>query len=373
MKIAFDAKRALNNVAGLGQYSRILINALSRDFPENDYHLYSPKVKEFLNKELRSNHSLHLPETFFSKKIPSYWRSFGIMNDLIKDQIDVFHGLSNELPLNSHKTTSIKKVVTIHDVIFLKHKEQYSLIDRSIFDYKTRYACKYSDKIIAISEETKMDLIHFYKVPEEKIEVIYQSCSPLFYESVEDEKKSMIRLKYNLPDNFILNVSSYFPRKNHKAIIEALELLKDKTDLHVVFIGGQGNCKEEIKALIKRKKLESRVHMLSDVGNDDMPVIYQLANLFVYPSFFEGFGIPILEALFSKLPVIATKGNCFEEVGGQGSFYVDPTNAVELSEMIYEILSNSALRGRMIQAGLIQANSMKDDIFAKNTIAVYNA
>ncbi len=373
MKIAVDAKRALNNVAGLGQYSRILLNALLRDFPEHKYHLYTPKLKTFLKNELQNNYTLHLPETFFSKKLPSYWRSYGITKDLLKERVDIFHGLSNELPLNFHNVTSIKKVVTIHDVIFLKHKEQYSAIDRSIFDYKTRYACQNSDNIIAISEETKLDLIKYYNIPEHKIQVIYQSCDPLFYKEATAEKKAEVKLKYDLPENFILNVSSYFSRKNHKVIVEAMDLLKEKTDLHVVFIGGQGNIKEEIITLIKNKKLENRFHLLSGVGNEDMPAIYQMASVFVYPSYFEGFGIPILEALFSKIPVITTKGNCFEEAGGKNSLYINPDDFNELSEKIYSVISNSELRNKIIQQGLFHASGMKDDVFAKNTITLYTS
>jgi glycosyltransferase involved in cell wall biosynthesis len=372
MKIALDAKRALNNVAGLGQYSRILLNAFFRDFPEHEYHLFSSKTKELLQKEIKGNYKLHLPESYFSKRVSAYWRSYGITYDLIKDSYDVYHGLSNELPLNISKASSIKKIVTIHDVIFLKHPEQYSTIDRQIYDYKTRYAAENADIIIAISKETKSDLIKYYKIPEKKILVIYQSCDPSFYSEATPGKKTEVKKKYNLPEKYILNVSSFFSRKNHKAIIEAIHLLKDKTDAHVVFIGGQGNIKEEIIFLVKNKKMENRFHFLSDVGNEDMPAIYQQASAFIYPSFFEGFGIPILEALFSKIPVITTKGGCFEEAGGSQSLYVNPSDSHELSEVLYKVLSDSELSNRMIQQGLVHANEMKDDVFAKKIMNIYN-
>jgi glycosyltransferase involved in cell wall biosynthesis len=371
MKIALDAKRALNNVAGLGQYSRILINGLLRDFPQHAYHLFSPKTKDFLQKEITGNYKIHSPESFFSKKIYSYWRSYGITSDLIKDQYDVFHGLSNELPLNLHTVKGLKKIVTIHDVIFLKHKDQYSALDRKIYDYKTGYAVKNAGCIITISEETKHDLVHYYKVPENKIEVIYQSCHPSFYSEESVTKKKQVKSKYQLPENYILNVSSFFSRKNHKVIVEAMALLKEQDDLHVVFIGGQGNIKEEIISLIKSKKLENRFHILSGVSNEDMPAIYQQASVFVYPSYFEGFGIPILEALFSKVPVITTKGGCFEEAGGNNSLYMDPSNAHQLSELLNKTLSDQALRNKMIQEGLHHASTMKDDVFTKKIMKIY--
>lgn len=371
MKIAFDAKRALNNVAGLGQYSRILLNALFRDFPEQDYHLYSPKAKAFLQQELQGNYKIHFPQSYLSKKISTYWRSYGITPELIKDKTDVYHGLSNELPLNIHVAGSIKKIVTIHDVIFLKHKDQYSALDRKIYDFKTRYAAKHSDVIVAISEETKQDLMRFYGVKENKIQIIHPSCATSFYTEVSLAEKESIKQKYKLPEKYLLNVSSYFSRKNHRAIVEAMALLKDKTEVHVVFIGGQGNIKEEIIAKIKKEKLENRFHLLSGVGNEDMPAIYQMARAFVYPSYYEGFGIPVLEALYSKLPVVTTKGGCFEEVGGKDTIYINPADSNELAGAFESILTNDTLRAKMIHQGLMHASGMKDVQFAEKMMRIY--
>ncbi|HSZ25873.1 MAG TPA: glycosyltransferase family 1 protein [Cytophagaceae bacterium] len=371
MKIALDAKRALNNAAGLGQYSRILINGFLRDFSHHDYHLYTPKVKLSLQDELKGNYHLHLPKNVFSKRVSSYWRSYGMTYDLVKEKYFLYHGLSNEIPLNLHQVPDLKKIVTIHDVIFLKHKNQYSSIDRKIYDLKTAYAVKQADAVVVVSEETKRDLIQFYKIHESKIHVIYQSCDPSFYMEATKKEKESVKIKYKLPDKYILNISSFFYRKNHKAIVEALELLQTKTDAHVVFIGGQGNIKEKIIALIKEKKLDTRFHILSGVTNEEMPAIYQQASLFVYPSFFEGFGIPILEALFSKIPVITTQGGCFEEAGGKDSFYVNPKDTQQLSEAIYEVLTNDVLRNSMVQNGLIHASGMKDDVFARKTMYLY--
>lgn len=371
MKIAFDAKRALNNVAGLGQYSRILVNALLRDFPQHEYLLYTPKTKEFLLNEIEGKYNLHFPSSGLSRKLPAYWRSFGITGELIQQQVDIFHGLSNELPLTIHKAKAVKKIVTIHDVIFLKHKDQYSAIDRQIYDYKTRYAARNADRIATISEETKQDLVRFYNIPDKKIEVIQPSCSPSFYKEVSFAEKEKVKAKYKLPASYILNVSSFFTRKNHRAIVEALDKIKDKTDAHVVFIGGQGNIKEEIVALIREKNLDNRIHLLSGVGNEDMPAIYQQAAAFVYPSYYEGFGIPILEALYSRIPVITTHGGCFEEVGGKKTIYIDPSDYNQLSEMILHVLTDENLRSAMIDEGFWHAETMRDSIFAQKMMKLY--
>ncbi len=373
MKIGFDAKRALNNVAGLGQYSRILLNALSRDFPEHEYHLYTPKFKQFLQEEISGNYQLHFPQSYMSKKISPYWRSYGITNELLQDKIQVYHGLSNELPFNIHHAVSVKKIVTIHDVIFLKHKDQYSALDRKIYGYKTRFAANHADLIVTISQETKQDLMRFYGIKETKIAVVYPSCSPDFYTESSIEEKQHVRTKYSLPEHYILNVSSYFARKNHRAIVEAIALLKDKTDVHVVFIGGQGNMKAEVLQHIKSNKLEDRFHLLSGVTNADMPAIYQQASAFVYPSYYEGFGLPIAEALFSRIPVVTSRGGCFEEVGGKDTVYINPADSHELAEAVQRILSSAVLRKTIIDNGLIHARSMTDSLFAKNMMDCYRA
>ena len=161
LKIGFDGKRAANNLTGLGNYSRSLIESLALQFPENEYYVYSPKIKQakqiqsfFENKNIK----LKLPQN--GKFL---WRSFNILKDLKKDKIQIFHGLSHEIPLRISKT-EIKSIVTIHDLIFLRFPEYYKFIDRKLYEWKSKSACNHADKIIAISEKTKSDIVEFYKI-----------------------------------------------------------------------------------------------------------------------------------------------------------------------------------------------------------------
>ena len=186
MRIGFDAKRMLNNPTGLGNHARILLNALMRDYPENEYLLFSPKAKDAFFHQLHGNFSAHFPETKWAQFIHSLWRSYGMTTDLQGNKVGIYHGISNELPFNIHRTR-IKTVVTIHDLIFLKHTEQYPWIDRQIYKAKTKYAAKHADAIIAVSRETKQDLIEIYRVPEKKINVIYPSVYEKFYDIVSEE------------------------------------------------------------------------------------------------------------------------------------------------------------------------------------------
>jgi len=389
MRLGFDAKRALNNFTGLGNHARILLNAMMRDFPENDYFLYSPKVKTQLFNELHGDFKIFLPESrhqrifhpgrsfgfysalaqpfIFLKKV-GLWRSWGITTDLLKEHVNLYHGLSNELPFNIHRS-GIKTVVTIHDLIFLKHTEQYPFIDRQFYKLKTRYAAKHADKIIAVSGETKADLMHFYKVAAEKIVIIYPSVDAAFQKETQSDFSALE--KYHLPAKYILNVGSFFPRKNQKKLIEAFDLIKDKIEEDLVLVGSDGSIKKEVEALIASKNLGARVKIISGVANEDMPAVYSKASLFVFPSLYEGFGAPVLEALFSRVPVVASKGGAIEEAGGAGSLFVDPADINELAGAMLKVLSTDGLKKQMSEAGYLHAQTMTDKVFAKKVMKVY--
>ena len=369
MKIGFDAKRALNNSTGLGNHARILLNALMRDFPEHEYLLFSPKAKEEYLEQLHGKFNIFFPETKFQKTLHPLWRSFGIKNQLTQNRIDIYHGLSNEIPFGL-RTSDFGLVVTIHDLIFLKHTEQYPFVDRKIYELKTRYAAKHADKIIAVSNETKNDLMERYGVEEKKIEVIYPSVDALFQSEVRSPKSEAIQ-KYKLPAKYVLNVGSFFPRKNQRTLIEAFDLIKNKVEEDLVLVGGAGTTRNEIEALIAQKNLTQRVKIISGISNNELPAVYTAASAFVFPSLFEGFGAPVLEALFSKVPVIATKGGAIEEAGGKNSLYITPTNAEEIADALLKVLANETLRAQMRVSGYSHAQTMSDKVFAEKTMRVY--
>ena len=181
MRIAFDGKRAVQNFTGLGNNSSNEAEILCNFYPENDYVLYAPKKRENKRMNLLTGQyrqlTLAYPATSFWKKLSSLWRVWGITSQLEKEGIELFHGLSNELPLNIHKSR-IKSIVTIHDLIFLRYPQYYQSIDRKIYTYKFRKACENADKIIAISECTKRDIIRYFNIPDDKIEVDKISLLP---------------------------------------------------------------------------------------------------------------------------------------------------------------------------------------------------
>lgn len=356
MRIGFDAKRAFNNFRGLGNYSRTLIEGLIKYENFDSVFLYTPKVRhrEFKNW-IDSQNQIHLkmPKRIIDKSIKSFWRSFSIGNDIISDKLDIFHGLSHEIPLNSKLwSKNTKSIVSIHDLIFMRFPEFYPVLDRMIYYKKIQSSCSSATKILAICDQTKNDLIDFLGVPEEKIEVIYQSCNPSFYKEIEQNKILEILSKYGLRQNYILNVGAIEDRKNTIRLIQAYANSKSKSDYNLVIVSNsKGDYRVEVERFIEKNKLSKNIKIIENVNSSDLPAIYQGANLFCFPSLFEGFGIPIVESLFSKTPVITSKGSCFPESAGPKSCYVDPLNFEELSFNIDRILSSDEIQSEMISNG----------------------
>ena len=296
MKIGFDAKRAYHNYTGLGNYSRDLIKSLLENDSEDEFFMYSPKSAKnprFAFIEGKENVHKRFPETPIHKTFKGFWRSINLEKFLLKDgSIEVFHGLSNEIPRRrKFGAERIKYVVTIHDLIFRRYPRNYRAIDRRIHNIKFKYASRNSDVVIAISEQTKRDIVQYYKVPEEKIKVIYQTCHENFKKEYSEEIKQHIKTNFNLPDEFILNVGTIETRKNLNALLQAIPLMKN--DLPIVVVGRKTKYFNFLKVQMQKLKIdEDRFIFLKDVTMDQLPAIYQLSTIFVYPSVFEGFGIP---------------------------------------------------------------------------------
>ncbi|MEZ7930588.1 MAG: glycosyltransferase family 1 protein [Flavobacteriales bacterium] len=370
MKIGFDAKRFFLNSTGLGNYSRDLVRGVLEEEKDNDYFLYTTGGEIDLKTKFLKNHSniKIVTPTGIYKKMKSYWRSVRLEKQLLKDGVEVFHGLSHEIP-KKNKLSKIKYVVTIHDLIFLRFPENYNRIDREIYKKKVEYACTTADKIIAISEQTKRDLMEFLKVPSHKIEVVYQSCAASFHHISDYRYRHLVQKKYNLPENYILYVGTIEKRKNLATLVEAIG--KSNTQLPLVAIGKQTDYTKEVMDMIDKYKLGNQVALLQNISFLDLPSIYQSANLFVYPSLFEGFGIPVLEALYSKTPVIAATGSCLEEAGGPNSIYVDPKNSDELAQQIDRVIENGELQLEMKEKGFEYAQNFTSQKQAKAVLAVY--
>lgn len=362
MKIAYDAKRIFSSVSGLGNYSRDLVRILSKVFPENQYVLISEKTSE-KGKAILGLATVSYVKT--SKGTLS--RQFKMGMDAQNLGADIFHGLSGELPLKWNKKP-IKIVVTIHDLIFERFPEYYTWLDRQIHFWKFKKAAVAADKIIAISEQTKLDIIHYLKVPESKIEVVYQGCHASFKEKQSAEFLNHIKEKFQLPEKFILNVGTIEPRKNLLNIVKALK----ETQIPLVVVGTK---KPKYFKLIEKeiRKGKVEVHFLQGVSMEELSAIYKLAEIFIYPSFFEGFGIPVIEALYSETVVITSNTSCLPEAGGPDSVYIDPKNVADIRAKIIFLWSNEPERKRRAEKGLEFVQKFNDDVIARNVMTVYES
>jgi len=335
MRIGYDAKRIFHNTTGLGNYSRDLVRIMAEFYPENNYFLYNPKPAKINRLSIKSNMHIKQPSGFFARLFPSLWRYKWILKDLEKDRIDIYHGLSAELPAGIEKKP-IKSVVTIHDLIFMYFPKLYSTIDRKIYFKKFLKAVHSADIVVAISEQTKKDILKYSNIPASKVKVIYQGCHTAFKRTYSKEFIQKVLEKYKLPKKFFLNVGTIEPRKNALSIVKALQ----PTDYHIVLVGKLTSYALEIKKYVTNHQMENRVHFLTGLSLEELAVLYQQAQIFIYPSLYEGFGIPLIEALYSKTIVITNKNGVFPEAAGPFSFYLeDVQNPKEIRDLIEQIVN----------------------------------
>jgi glycosyltransferase involved in cell wall biosynthesis len=348
MRIGFDAKRAFANKTGLGNYSRFVLDSLMLFEKKHDYLAYTPKNNQNLFPAFPAN-AIHLPESFLDKKLSAYWRYSSITSQLKKDNVNVFHGLSNEIPQGLQKA-GIRSVVTIHDLIFERLPNLFKPIDRAIYRHKFHSACDRADVVVAISEQTKRDLIELYQIEKNKIQVIYQDCNPVFKQVVPAEEIDKILAGYNIQQPYILSVGTLEERKNQHRLVEAFAALKN-TEFQLVLVGKPTPYTQTIRDIITKSGVEKQVTILNNVPTGHLPALYQRAEIFAYISIYEGFGIPVLEALHSGTPVLAAKGSCLEEAGGAGGLYADPYKTEDISDQLKTLMTDVSLRKSLVLAG----------------------
>ena len=373
LTIGYDAKRAVSNGTGLGNYCRTLLNDLGTIDTTDSFRLYVPDLgRDDLRSQLDMprNMSFVTPANKLVKPLRSLWRIKGIVNDLKRDGVDIYHGLTGELPLGLSEA-GIKSVVTIHDLIFMRCPEYYNPVDVAIYKWKFRNTCKQADRIIAISECTRRDIMELGEIDDSRIHVVYQSCGTRFCQQVGEAQKAEVRSRYSLPQRYILFVGTIEERKNALLAAQALPYLSD--EIHLVLVGRQTAYAKTITSFARQNGLANRIHMLSGVPTSDLYAIYQQAECFVYPSRYEGFGIPVIEAIQSRLPVIACTGSCLEEAGGPDNVYVDPDEPQEMAMAIKSITDNPDAARQMVTRSLDYIRRFENGNVAQEMLNVYRS
>ena len=336
MRIVFDAKRYFHNSRGLGNYSRDVVRLIREYAPDWEVVL--------MDKSGLSRSFMNIPPC------------------------NIYHGLSGELPFTIGRS-SARSVVTMHDAIFIRYPELYSPTYRWLFTQKVRFACKAADTIIAISEQTKRDMIDFFHADEKKIQVVYQGCNNRFREPIADAQIDVVRERYDLPADYVLFVGAMEPRKNLKNLVRAMATAK--VGLPLVAIGGHSRYADEAAQLARQ--LGVTLLLRHDIPFTDFPPIYKGAQVLCYRALFEGFGIPILEAMCVGTPVLTSTGSCFAETGGEAALYADPLSVEEIAHNLHRTLSDTSLRQQMIEKGYLQASKFTDEHVAHNLIQLYES
>lgn len=346
MKVGFDTKKAVRNHTGIGNYSRRCILAIKQSGTE---------VKHFY---------CGIPI------LGEIWRNCLQWLSIKHAHIDVYHGLSNELPFGI-TLSGTKSVVTIHDLIFLRMPKTYSWLQRQILSVKTRYACKVADRIIAVSEMTKRDIVNYYHIAPSRITVVYQSIDNIYRNIMSDKQLKQCVQHYHLPDCYILCVGTIQERKNQHTLVKALPLLP--ANVHLVLVGKEEPYSNIVHKTAEELNVTSRVHIYQGIHSADLTAFYQSATVFACLSRFEGFGIPLAEALASGLPVIGATGSCLEEAGGPHSIYLSPDDYEGLAKAVNNLLTNKTLREMMSKQGKAYSLRFTDEQLGNNLMSIYRS
>lgn len=366
--IGYDAKRIVRNGTGLGSYGRTLVNDLAPIMPDTTLRLYAPDAgRDDLRCQVQSRENVRFcyPRHLRFRLQRDWWRMKGVVKDLRRDGVELYHGLSGELP-EGLSAAGIPGVVTVHDLIFLRHPEFYPALDAFFYKLKFRKMLREATRIIAISACTKRDILYYGDFPEDRIDLVYQSCSTRFSQPVSPSLLVEARRKYRLPQRYVLNVGTVELRKNILLGIRAMAKLP--ADLHLVIVGRQTKYQKRLDAEIRKLGLGNRIHFLQGVPNTLLPAVYRQAEAFIYPSRYEGFGVPVIEAIQSGLPVVAATGSCLEEAGGPDSLYVDPDDADGAAAAVLSAMEN---RTGMVERSRHYVRRFENQDVASQVLEVY--
>ena len=370
MNIGIDARGLDGNRSGIPIYIEEILKQFSKIDSKNKYILYSTR-KVDIKEKLSENIIIKDEERRFG----SFWMYLKLPKILKEDNIDVFWGTQHLLPMRNKYTKNIKFVLTIHDLAIKKLKTVGSFKNTIIQKLFVKRSLKSANRIIAISEATKKDIIELYKIKEEKISVVYNGTN--LKENNYDltvEQENEIQEKFNIKDTpYIFFLSTIEPRKNVETLIKAYEQIREKGEIiKLILAGGLGWKYEGVLELREKSKYRDDIYLPGYISKEEKTYLFKNAKCFVYPSLYEGFGLPILEAMINKQIVVTANNSSLPEVGGEAAFYYDETlNYQNLGNKIIEVLNLSEeKRNKKIEEGLIQAKRFTWEKCAKKTLDI---
>lgn len=324
LSLGFDAKRALYNTSGLGNYARTLLGNLAALSPEHQYHLYAPDRKDSgVNPRIAAfqhpSQHLHLDRRLGA----NLHRTLGMRSQVLRDRVQVYHGLSNEIPLDL-VGSGVQTILTVHDLLFMDLPLTYPWLDRQIYRFKTQSGLAKADRVVAISQTTRDRLVHYFPQIQNRVEVIYQPCAPDYYQDPWAQPTA----HPSIPEEpYWLYVGNIEARKNLRGILKALRALPSSERLPLVIIGRGGAEALACRQMGSAWGLDLR---WMAQPNGSLRPWYQRATALVYPSIAEGFGLPVAEALLSGCPVVTSENTSMAEFSGSHAILVNPNDTDSL-------------------------------------------
>jgi glycosyltransferase involved in cell wall biosynthesis len=378
MRIGIDCSLVPGERVGIGQYSYQLVQALSRIDQENAYRLY-PVFYYTFHPRYRQ---VDLPQTqnmrVAFRRLPAsllrvlrHPRAPLVIREWLLGRVDVVHSTSFSAPRFHSRCKRL--VMTIYDLSFLTYPEFHRQENIAHALHGTRDAVAWADALIAVSHHTRQDLIERLGVSPDRISVTPLAPNPSCVRVEDPQRAAQVRAAYRLPTDFILFVGSLEPRKNILRLLTAYARLPSvlRRDVHLVLAGGPGWLNEDIRPTVHRLGLADRVHFLGYVKEEDLPVVYSLATLFAYPSLYEGFGLPVLEAMQCGVPVLTSNVSALPEVVGEAALLVTPTDVEEITDGLTRLLESADLRTDLRARGYQRVQEFSWERCARETLAVY--
>jgi len=372
VRIGLEVTAAVRQRGGIGRYVRELLRALAALDSENEYSLF------FATNNRDAGALPALPANFRARRLPFHdiwlarvWQRLRVPLpvELITGRVDVYHSPDFTLPPTLGRTPTL---LTVHDLSFARHPSSAAPGLRGYLDVVVPRSVRRATHVLADSQATKDDLMALYGTPAEKISVLYAGVAAGFRPVDDPGVHAAVRGRYGLGERpYVLSIGTLQPRKNHARLIEAFDRVLRDSEYNLVLAGGEGWLYDEVHAQVAERGLPERVLFPGFVAEDDLPALYSAAAIMAFPSLYEGFGLPVLEAMACGVPVLASTAPCLPEVAGGAALLIAPRDVGAMAATIEKLVNQPELRHALRAKGLARAAQFRWENSAADLLRIY--